>query len=926
MGAERIETKISRYLKHAYLKLKNPIVSSAVSERDAEKLYQRSQTSFVDFLPFIEYLDDSQCFLLDDGKSVGAVFTIKPIPTEGRSNDTIVDYRENLQRVFQDTFVNSSSPWVIQQFSYADKGLGEIKQDIEKNMAAHAKGTDFSNEYLDLMEKHYQGIANNEAGIFKDTQVTNTQFRGQYRRCKIVFYRRLTPSELKKKNFCAEEELNDVCARFQSEMQSANIQSYRDDGAKFFSWLLDWFNPNPEYFDKKSDFLKAMKYPEKEDRPYGYDLAESMIMDDAYSDVENRCWMFNGEPTRFIRARMIRNAPQPGVFTGELLKGEKGAASCMLDYLPEGSILAQTMLIQSQSEVEMHVDRMLNKSNGDTSEVARSQKAIMEIKDGIGGNQYIVKASFGVYVRGKGIEELERVTKDATALLSSAGVVVYPTSSDTLANNAFLVHLPMAFEAKSEKKFNYLKNYYMQHIINMSLLYGRSEGSGHAVINFWNRGGSPLSFDFLDKDRASNSHMLIGGPTGSGKSVALCYLASMIMATIRPRLFIFELGNSFGLLGDYMKSLGLTVTKKQLKPGAGVSLNPFSDSHIVVEDSRRLEERNNVDTNADDDEDNVITDDDQRDVMGEMLMAALLMITGGEQKEFEALNRADRGLVSTAIRECAFDKHEQGIEMITENLRDKLREISSDADSIMFDADMRAKAKQMAMSIDTYCHNFDGEMFNTRGGTWEDTDVTIIDLATYAKDGYEAQMALTYISLMNHINDLSEKTTFDERKIVQMTDEAHVITTNPMLANFLVKAVKVQRKIGISSILATQNFADFPQDAKKLLNMIDWWMCLCPTKNEVEEISKFKELTEENKRMMTSARKQKRCYTEGVVLSTSLDEMLFRNIPPSHFLAIAMTEKEEKAERRKLMELHGITEVQAATMVGENLDKLRGIE
>ena len=54
--------------------------------------------------------------------------------------------------------------------------------------------------------------------------------------------------------------------------------------------------------------------------------------------------------------------------------------------------------------------------------------------------------------------------------------------------------------------------------------------------------------------------------------------------------------------------------------------------------------------------------------------------------------------------------------------------------------------------------------------------------------------------------------------------------------------------------------------------------------------------------------------------------MLFRNIPPSHFLAIAMTEKEEKAERRKLMELHNITEVQAATMVGQNLDKLRGIE
>jgi conjugative transfer ATPase len=923
---EKIADKLSRHLKYAMLKIKNPIVSSAVTEKDVESLYKRSQTSFVDFLPFMEYLDESQSFLLDDGKSVGAVYTVKSIPTEGRSNDTIVAYRENLQRVFQDTFVNSNTPWVIQQFSYADKGLGAIREDIESNMTEEAKGTEFSNKYLDIMTKHYQGIADNPEGIFKDTQVTNTQFRGQYRRCKLVFYRKLSASELKKKNFSAVDELTDVCQRFESELDSAGIESKRDDGEKFFEWLLDWFNPNPEYFDRKADFLKAMKYPNKEDRPYGYDLAESMIMDDSYNDVKNRCWMFNGEPTRFIRARQIRSAPLPGVFTGELLKGEKGAANCMLDNLPEGAMLAQTMLIQSQSEIEMHVDKMLNKSSGDTNEVVRTQKAIVEIKAGMGGTQHIVKASFGVYVRGKDIGELERVTKETTAILSAAGVIVYPIASDTLANNAFLVHLPMAFEAKNEKKFNYLKHYYMQHIINMSFLFGRSEGSGHAVINFWNRGGSPLSFDFLDKDRSSNSHMLIGGPTGSGKSVALCYLSSMIMATIRPRLFIFEIGNSFGLLGDYMKSLGLTVTKKQLKPGAGVSLNPFSDSHKIVEDSIRLKEMNAVlSSDEDEDEDNVISDDDQRDVMGEMLMASLLMITGGEEKEFEALNRADRGLVSTAIRDCAFAKHEEGVEMITEDLRDQMRKISADDTSTVFDATMRGKALQMAMSIDTYCHDFDGEMFNTRGGSWEDSDVTIIDLATYAKDGYEAQMALTYISLMNHVNAMGEKTQFDDRKIVQMTDEAHIITTNPMLAPFLVKAVKVQRKIGISSILATQNFADFPNAAKKLLNMIDWWMCLCPTKNEVEEISKFKELTNENKRMMTSCRKQKRCYTEGVVLSTSLDEMLFRNIPPSHFLAIAMTEKEEKAERRKLMEKHNITEVQAATMVGVELDRLRGI-
>ena len=104
------QSALARHLKYAWMKLKNPIVSSAVSEKEYESLYKKSQKSFVDFLPFLEYLDDSECFLLDDGKSVGAVFTVKPLPTEGRSNDTIVDYRENLQRIFQDTFINSNSP------------------------------------------------------------------------------------------------------------------------------------------------------------------------------------------------------------------------------------------------------------------------------------------------------------------------------------------------------------------------------------------------------------------------------------------------------------------------------------------------------------------------------------------------------------------------------------------------------------------------------------------------------------------------------------------------------------------------------------------------------------------------------------------------------------------------------------------------
>jgi hypothetical protein len=61
-----------------------------------------------------------------------------------------------------------------------------------------------------------------------------------------------------------------------------------------------------------------------------------------------------------------------------------------------------------------------------------------------------------------------------------------------------------------------------------------------------------------------------------------------------------------------------------------------------------------------------------------------------------------------------------------------------------------------------------------------------------------------------------------------------------------------------------------------------------------------------------------------VVLSKKL-EALFRAVPPSLYLALGMTEKEEKAERRALMQEFGCSELEAARKVAQKLDRLRGL-
>ena len=53
-------------------------------------------------------------------------------------------------------------------------------------------------------------------------------------------------------------------------------------------------------------------------------------------------------------------------------------------------------------------------------------------------------------------------------------------------------------------------------------------------------------------------------------------------------------------------------------------------------------------------------------------------------------------------------------------------------------------------------------------------------------------------------------------------------------------------------------------------------------------------------------------------------EALFRAVPPL-YLALGMTEKEVKAERRALMREHHCSELDAAKQIARKLDRLRGL-
>jgi len=506
-------------------------------------------------------------------------------------------------------------------------------------------------------------------------------------------------------------------------------------------------------------------------------------------------------------------------------------------------------------------------------------------------------------------------------VMLNAGLQPVREADEVAPLNSYLRWLPCVYHPAQDKRQWYTQLMFAQHAANLSPVWGRSQGTGHPGITFFNRGGGPITFDPLNRlDRQMNAHLFLFGPTGSGKSATLNNLLNQVTAIYRPRLFVVEAGNSFGLFGEFAKRLGLTVNRVRLAPGAGVSLAPFADARRLIETPSDVQ---TLDADAlDEEQDAAMEADEQRDVLGELEITARLMITGGEDKEEARMTRADRSLIRQCIldaaRQCVTQQHT----VLTRDVRDALRERSRDN---TLPETRRTRLLEMADAMDMFCQGADGEMFDRDGTPWPEADITLVDLATYAREGYNAQLSIAYISLISTVNNIAERDQYLGRPIINVTDEGHIITKNPLLAPYVVKITKMWRKLGAWFWLATQNVDDLPKAAEPMLNMIEWWICLSMPPDEVEKIARFRELSPAQKALMLSARKEAGKFTEGVILSKNM-EVLFRAVPPSLYLALAQTEPEEKAERYQLMKQHGISELEAAFKVAEKIDRARGIE
>lgn len=912
--------------------------------------------SFTELLPWRDYEPATQVFVLNDGISVGALFEVTPIPTEAQPEAMLEEYCRKVQAALQ-TLPESGSPdWIVQFFVNDDRNIerlvAELEAYIDEVHAANPERADaikHSRLTQAVLHEYALHVANvsQDGGLFEDTQVSGHTWRGQIRRVRCCLYRVYpagytvppdaeSPSDL----------LNRAADTLVANLEEAGARMRRCGGIDLYQWLLPFFNRSGRY-GTTAELLRTFPYPG--DTPpqgagqapiVGRDIATFLNLSLPQSNLAWGGFTFDGVLMKALTLQQITANPEVGHLTAERKHAKHLFAR--FDRMPENAMLSMTIIVTPQDVVRDQVERIRDRSKAKSPDAEKTSEECKQILRHMHTGDRLLPTFTVLYLAGADEKALRKDIATVNARFGTSGLRFIEPAHDLTSLDAFIRALPMCFDpqfdAKNMKRTRYL---FASQIAAMLPVYGRQRGTGHPGFPFWNRGGEPLWIDPLNpNDRKKNAHLLTLGPTGAGKSATLNFLALFQMAIHRPRLTIADAGKSFQLLKDYFESMGLSTHYVELTPQNDVSLPPFAMGARLARDpdtiaayaaartsaavARQLEQKiedSLVEDMAEPGQDAASADlaerdDEKRDYLGEMTIAAIMMITGGEQREIERMTRADRYVVSRAIITASMEAHMIGrLHPLTQDVAKALMDMSHDDKLPM---ERRERAYHMGESMMVYTMDLKGKLFNRYGQQWPDADVTLVELGTLVQDGYEDALAVAYTGLLDHVHASGEAHQHEGRPHIFLTDEGHVITTNALLGPKIVKATKMWRKLGIWFWLATQDMKDFPESMSRVLNMCEFWLLLTMEAEEVKQVARFKSLTDEERLLMLSTRKEPPKYTEGVMLS-STHKALFRNVPPPLAIALAMTEGHEKARRKRIMDQFGVTEMEAAIRIAREL-------
>lgn len=347
-GADAWETYASRLRGYGI-----PLPGASTGQRpatiaDEQALYDVAP-SFVELLPWVEYLPASQSMLLEDGVSVAAFFELTPVGTEGREPAWLMQVRDAVENALQDAFDElDDRPWVVQFYAQDETAWDAYLHHLDAYVQPRARDAAFTRFYLRFFAHHLRAIAK-PGGLFQDTTVTQLPWRGQSRRVRMVVYRRDADGTTRR-GLSPEHALMAACDRLIGGLANAGVKARRLSAADVHAWLLRWFNPNPTLLgDTAKDrerFYQLAAYPDDRDDDElelasGTDFAQRLFFMPPRSDVQSGVWQFDGMPHRVIVLDRLRTPPATGHLTGETRKSGD-AINALFDQMDKGSSSSST--------------------------------------------------------------------------------------------------------------------------------------------------------------------------------------------------------------------------------------------------------------------------------------------------------------------------------------------------------------------------------------------------------------------------------------------------------------------------------------------------------------------------------------------------------------------------------------------------------
>lgn len=894
--------------------------AATVKNSDIARGYQK-RPSIASYLPWRDYNEQHKVFLLEDNQSLAVGFSITPLACEARPQAMLEAIAKSLQDALQNAIpCEKNNPWVLQLFVQKEKDLSFVVDKIKQAIPVERHQEPLVQAHLNTLQQHIDYVTR-PGGIFVDRQVTQQVFRGGLVQVHAVLYRRPTKKNHQHASHRSQlEEIQHIARKLAEQWRACGLGVKRLTGSNFYSWLMAWFNPKPLSFE--------IDFPKANEKPFGWDLTEQVFFSAPESCAEG--WLFGGMPHKVITVQSINSQPVIGHLTAERKKGTDDKVFSLFDHLPEDSIFSVNMVFQAQSEVELHLKLIHDSAVGRHALAMKVKEEVETAQQAIANGDYLLPVVMAVYIKGDNFEQLHAHEAQVEVLLNSNGFKVI-TDDELYPVDAYLRYLPMTYDFHFDRKNTYRSRYLLlSDAVKLLPVYGRSRGTENPGMLMFNRGGEPWFYDII-QDRTKNAHFLLLGETGTGKSNTLNSLILHNLALYNSRFFIIDAGGSFDLLADYCQSLGLSVHKVKIDPKNPISLNPFADALkvldqlAILESSQRQQWLKHTDEKiaqelAPDKEklpDEV--DDDGRDILGDMVLAALAMITGGEKKEEDRIRRSDRMLLIDAIILAAETvKAAARPQVIASDIVDAFEQLIAQLDPHR-DAEKIRRGREMADSMRYFIKDpLSSQFFNTIGNPWPTADITVVDFGLFAKEGYEAHRSIAFCGVFNKIQTLAEANQYSNRPLISVLDENHIFTKLPLLAAIETRGAKMGRKLGWWIWIATQNVKDFAEEARKMLPMFEALMCLAISPDELEQIERFKTLTPEQRLLCLSARKEKGKYTEGVLLTPRI-QMLFRAVPPKLHLVMAATEQYEKYERRQLMQQLQVSEIEVLQHQAQHL-------